>query len=71
MAHGGPQAITPITGSTIGMKNGGDDSRGVRPQMGVTILQKEMDGLLYKGDCEVAWDDVTNTELIPDLVSGS
>ena len=36
--------------------------------MGVTILQKEMDGLLFKGVYELAWDDVTNAELIPDLV---
>ena len=36
--------------------------------MGVTILQKEMDGLSYKGGYEVAWDDATNAELIPDLV---
>ena len=30
-------------------EDGGDDSRGVRPQMGVTILQTEMDGLSFKG----------------------
>ena len=36
--------------------------------MGVTILQKEMDGLSFKGGYEVAWDDVTNAELIPDLI---
>jgi hypothetical protein len=46
----------------------GDDHRGVRPQIGVTLLQKEMDGLAFKSGYEVAWDDVTNAELIPELV---
>ena len=32
------------------------------------MLQKEMDGLSFKGGYEVAWDYVTNAELIPDLV---
>ena len=27
-----------------------------------------MDGLVYKGGYEVAWDDVTNAELLPDLI---
>ena len=36
--------------------------------MGVTILQKEMGGLSFKGGYEVAPDDVTNAEFIPDLV---
>ena len=49
-------------------EDGGDDSRGVRPHLGVTILQQEMGGLSHKEGCEVAWDDVTNAELIPNLV---
>ena len=36
--------------------------------MGVTMLQKEMGGLSFEGGYEVAWDDLTNAELIPDLV---
>ena len=28
-------------------------------------MQKEMDGLSYKGGCETAWDDVTSAELEP------
>ena len=31
-------------------------------------MQKEMDGLSFNGGYEVAWDDVTTAELIPDLV---
>ena len=31
-------------------------------------MQTEMDGLPFKGGYEVAWDDVTNAELVPDLV---
>ena len=49
-------------------EDGGDDHRGVRPQVGVTMLQREMDGLTFKGGYEVAWDDVTNAELLSDLV---
>ena len=49
-------------------EDGGDDHRGVRPQVGVTLLQKEMDGLAFEGGYEVAWDDVTNAELLPELV---
>ena len=49
-------------------EDGGNDHHGVRPQVGVTLLQKEMDGLSFKGGYEVAWDDVTNAELLPDLV---
>ena len=30
-------------------EGGGDDSRGVRPQMGFTILQNEIDGLSFNG----------------------
>ena len=41
-------------------EDGGDDHRGVRPEVGVTLLQNEMDGLSFKGGYEVAWDDVTN-----------
>ena len=44
-------------------EDGGDDQRGVGPQVGVTLLKKEMDGLSFKGGYEVAWDDVTNAEL--------
>ena len=31
-------------------------------------MQKEMNGLSFKGGYEVAWDDVTNAEFLPDLV---
>ena len=50
-------------------EDGGDDHRGVRLQVGVTFLQKELDGLSFKGGYEVAWDDVRNAELLPDLVN--
>jgi len=50
---------------------GGNDHHGVRPQVGVTLLQKEMDGLSFKSGYEVAWDDVTNAELLPDLVKNA
>ena len=46
----------------------GDDHRGVRPQAGVTLVQKEMDILAFKGDYEVAWADVTNAKLLPELI---
>ena len=49
-------------------EDGGHDRRGVRPQVGVTLLKKEMDGLSFKGGYEVAWDDVANAELVPELV---
>ena len=49
-------------------EDGGHDSIGVRPQMGVTLLKKEMNGLGFKGGYEAAWDDVTNAALLPDLV---
>jgi hypothetical protein len=35
-------------------EDGGDDHRGVRPQVGVSLLQKEMDGLAFKSGYEVA-----------------
>ena len=31
-------------------------------------MKREMDGLSFKSGYEVAWDGVTNAELIPDLV---
>ena len=34
-------------------------------------MKKEMDGLSFKGGYEVAWDDVTNAELIPGLAKGA
>ena len=49
-------------------EDGGQDHRGVRPQCGVTLLKKEMDGLSFRGGHETAWDDVTNASLLPDLV---
>ena len=48
-------------------EDGGDDAGGIRPQVGVT-LKAEMDGLSYKGGYETAWDDVSNAELVPQLV---
>ena len=47
-------------------EDGGDDRRGVRPQIGVTLLKKETEGLSFKSG--YALDHVTNAELIPDLV---
>ena len=32
------------------------------------MLQRKMDGLTFKGGYEVAWDDGTDAELLPDLV---
>ena len=52
-------------------EDGGDDSRGARPQIGVTLLKKEMDGLSFKGGYGVAWDDETNAELIPELIKNA
>ena len=49
-------------------EDGGDDMRGSRPQMGVTLLKAEMDGLSFKSGYETAWDDVSNAELVPKLV---
>jgi hypothetical protein len=49
-------------------EDGGSDRRGVRPQVGTTLLKKEMDGLAFKSGYEVAWDDVSNAELLPELV---
>ena len=31
-------------------------------------MKKDVDGLSFKDGEEVAWDDVTNAELIPELV---
>ena len=31
-------------------------------------MKKEMDCLSFKNGYEMAWDDVTNAELLPDLV---
>ena len=47
---------------------GGNDLYGVRPQCGVTLLQAEMNGLSYKSEYETAWDDVSNENLVPELV---
>ena len=47
---------------------GGTDLYGVRPQCGVTLLQAEMNGLSYKSGYEAAWDDVSNENLVPELV---
>ena len=52
-------------------EDGGEDVRGVRPQIGVTLLKKELHGLTFKGGYEVAWDDVTNAELVPELVKAA
>ena len=47
---------------------GGDDYYGVRPQQGVTMLRAEMSGLSYRSGYETAWDDVSNENLVPELV---
>ena len=47
---------------------GGDDHFGVRPQVGVTLMQAEMSGLSYRNGYEMAWDDVSNENLVPELV---
>ena len=43
-------------------EDGGDDMRGSRPQMGVTLLKAEMDGLSFKSGYETAWDDVSSSQ---------
>ena len=48
--------------------DGGNDVRGSRPQVGVTLLKAGMDGRSYKGGYEAAWDDVSNAALVPKLV---
>ena len=51
-------------------KEGGEnDRRGAQPQVGVTLLRKEMDGLAFKVGYEVAWDDVTNQRRISSRAS--
>ena len=52
-------------------EDGGDDHRGVRPKVEVALLHKEMGGLAFKGGYEVAWDDVTNAELLPDFAKNA
>ena len=47
---------------------GGDDRFRLRPQNGVTRLRAEMNGLSYKSGYETAWDDVSNENLVPELV---
>ena len=47
---------------------GGNDRFGVRPQYRVTLLQAEMNGLSFKSEYETAWDDVSNENLVPELV---
>ena len=34
-------------------------------------MKKELDGLTFNGGYEVAWDDVTNAELVPELVKAA
>ena len=50
---------------------GGSDVNGVRPQYGVDILRSEMSGLAYKNGYEMAWDDVSNEHLVPELVQAA
>ena len=47
---------------------GGNDLYGSRPQCGVTLLQAEMNGLSFKSGYETAWDEVSNENLVPELV---
>ena len=47
---------------------GGNDLCGVRPQCGVMLLQAGMNGLSCKSGYETAWDDVSNENLVPELV---
>ena len=47
---------------------GGNDLHGSRPHCRVTLLQAKMNGLLYKSGYEAAWDDVSNENLVPELV---
>ena len=49
-------------------REGDDDKLGARPQHGVTLLQSEMSGLSYRNVYEMAWDDVSNENLVPKLV---
>ena len=46
----------------------GNDLYGVRPQCGVTLLQAEMNGLSYKSEYSIPWDDVSNANLVPEFV---
>ena len=47
---------------------GGDDRFGSRAQCGVTLLKVEVNGPSYKNGYETVWDDVTNENLIPELL---
>ena len=47
---------------------GGSDIYGIRLQYGVTQLQAEMNALSYKSGYETAWDDMSNENLVPELV---
>ena len=49
-------------------EDGGCDAHGVRPQVGIDILRSELDALTFKNGVAVAKDDVTGTELVPELV---
>ena len=48
--------------------DGRNDKFGSRSQRGIEILKEELDSLVFKDGIAVAKDDVTATELVPDVV---
>ena len=48
--------------------DGGDDHFGIRPQTGIDILAGELESLMFRDGIATAKDDVTGTELVPELV---
>ena len=49
-------------------EDGGNDDFGPRPQRGFELLKVELASLTFKNRIAFARDDVTGTELVPDLV---
>ena len=51
--------------------DGGDDSCGSRPQRGIEILANELESLTFRDGIAVARDDVSGSELVPELVKAA
>ena len=49
-------------------EDGGNDDVGPRPQRGIELLEDELASLTFRNGIAFARDDVTGTELVPDLV---
>ena len=49
-------------------EDGGDDIHSPLPQQGIEILRAELDALTFNNGIALARDDVSGTELVPELV---